>query len=58
MTVKRVARENRKPRRGQLEMRERLLPIDRPFDLPLQDLNDVGGREGTEIGVDAEYTAG
>lgn len=36
-------------------MRERFLPIDRPFDLPLQEVNDGGGREGTEIGVDAEY---
>jgi hypothetical protein len=42
MTVTRVARGNRRTRLGQREMRERFLPIDRPFDLPLPELNDGG----------------
>jgi hypothetical protein len=55
MTVTRVARGNRITRRGQREMRERFLPIDRPFDLPPPELNGGGGREGTAIGIDVKY---
>jgi hypothetical protein len=36
-------------------MRERFLPIDRPFDLPPPELSDEGGREGTAIGIDVKY---
>jgi hypothetical protein len=55
MTVTRAARGNRRTRRGQREMRERFLPIDRPFDRQPPELNNGGGHEETEIGVDAEY---
>jgi hypothetical protein len=55
MTVKRIARGNRRTRRGQREMRERFLPIDRPFDLPPPELSEEGGREGTAIGIDVKY---
>ena len=36
-------------------MRERFLPIDRPFDSPPPELNDGGGPEGTAIGIDVTY---
>ena len=37
-------------------MRERFLPIDRPFDSPPPELNDGGGPEGTAIGIYVTYT--
>ena len=46
MTVTRVARGNKRTRRGRREMRERFLPIDRPFDSPPPELNNGGGPEG------------
>jgi hypothetical protein len=55
MTANRLACGNRRPRRGQRKICERFIPIDRPLGLPLQDLNDGGGREGTELGIDAEH---
>ena len=55
MTVTRVARGNKRTRRGRREMRERFLPIDRPFDSPPPELNDGGGPEGTAIGIDVTY---
>jgi hypothetical protein len=35
---------------------ELLLPIVRPFDSPPPELNDGGGREGTAVGTDVNYT--
>ena len=55
MTVTRVARGNKRTRRGRREMRERFLPIDRPFDSPPPELNDGGGPEGTAIGIDVTF---
>ena len=49
MTVTRVARGNKRTRRGRREMRERFIHIDRPFDSPPPELNDGGGPEGTAI---------
>jgi hypothetical protein len=51
MTVTKVARGNKKTRRGRREMSERFLAIDRPFDSPPPGLNDGGGREITAIGM-------
>jgi hypothetical protein len=39
-------------------MSERFLSIDRPFDSPPPELNDGGGREGTEIEIDVKYAQG
>ena len=55
MTVTRVARGNKRTRRGRREMRERFLPIDKPFDSPPPELNDGGGPEGMAIGIDVTY---
>jgi hypothetical protein len=55
MTVTRIARGNKRTRRGRREMVERFLSIDRPFDSPPPELNDGGGREGTAIEIDVKY---
>ena len=56
MKVTRVARGNKRTRRGRKKMSDRFLPIDRPFDSPPPELNDEGGQEGTAIGIDVTYT--
>jgi hypothetical protein len=54
MTIKKVARGNKRTRRGRREMSERFLSIDRTFDSPPTELNDGGGREGTAIEIDVK----
>jgi hypothetical protein len=58
MTVTRVARGNKRTRRGRGEMSARFLSIDRPFDSPPPELNDGGRCEGTAIGIDVNFAQG
>jgi hypothetical protein len=58
ITVTRVADGNKRTRRGRREMSERFFSNDRPFYSPSRELNDGGGREGTEIGIDVKYAEG
>jgi hypothetical protein len=58
MTVTRVARGNKRTRRGRRKMSKRFLSIYRPFDSPPPELNDGGGREGTVVGIDGKYAQG
>jgi hypothetical protein len=58
MTVRRVARGNKRTRRGRREMSERFFSIDRPFGSPPPELNDRGGHEEKATGIDVKYAQG
>jgi hypothetical protein len=55
MTVTRVARGNKRTRRGRRKIKKQVLPVDRLFDSPPPELNDGGVCEGTATGVEVKY---